>query len=237
MNPITRLFIYIIFSISILLSQSVNILLINLGIVLLIFIFKRSLLHLFWERMKSYLIYLPLSGLLFFIISTQISSKSVSIISIEILMATIRLLAMISLMTFYIIEANSQNILIAIRSIWFSSGLNIYWIDKFILFFEMTIRFFPSIHENWNQTEKSQKALSMKKHNSLKNKVFYTAKFIPDFILLNLKKTDVIIENMSMRGLGTEKRRSIYPYLKFKVIDFFLCLIVSASIVMVHKFA
>ena len=236
MNPITRLFIYIIFSISILISKSVNILLINLGIVFLLFIFKRSLSHLFWERIKSYLIYLPLSGLLFFIISTQISSKSISTISIDILMATIRLLAMISLMTFYIIEAKSQNILIAIRSIWFSSGLNIYWIDKFILFIEMTIRFFPSIHENWNQTEKSQKALSIKKRNSLKDKVFYTAKFIPDFIILNLKKTDVIIENMSMRGLGTEKRRSIYPYLKFKVIDIFLCLIVLMSIIMVHNF-
>ncbi len=151
-------------------------------------------------------------------------------------MATIRLMAMISLMTFYIIEAKSQNILIAIRSIWFSSGLNIHWIDKFILFFEMTIRFFPSIHENWNQTERSQKALSIKKGSSLKDKVFYTAKFIPDFILLNLKKTDVIIENMSMRGLGTEKRRSIYPYLKFKAIDVFLCLIVLTSIIMVHKF-
>ncbi len=236
MNPITRLFIYIIFSISILISKSVNILLINLGIVFLLFIFKRSLSHLFWERIKSYLIYLPLSGLLFFIISTQISSKSISTISIDILMATIRLLAMISLMTFYIIEAKSQNILIAIRSIWFSSGLNIYWIDKLILFFELTIRFFPSIHENWNQTEKSQKALSIKKRNSLKDKVFYTAKFIPDFIILNLKKTDVIIENMSMRGLGTEKRRSIYPYLKFKVIDIFLCLIVLMSIIMVHNF-
>ena len=236
MNPIARLFIYILLSISILISQRVSILLLNLGIVFLIFIFKRSSLHLFLERIKPYLIYLPLSGFLFFIISSQISSKSISIIFIDILMATIRLTAMISLMTFYIIEAKSQNILIAIRSIWFSSGLNIHWIDKFILFFEMTIRFFPSIHENWNQTERSQKALSIKKGSSLKDKVFYTAKFIPDFILLNLKKTDVIIENMSMRGLGTEKRRSIYPYLKFKAIDVFLCLIVLTSIIMVHKF-
>ena len=236
MNPIARLFIYILFSISILISKSVNILSINVSIVFLIFIFKRSSLHLFWERIKPYLIYLPLSGFLFFIISTHISSKSISIIFIDILMATIRLMAMISLMTFYIIEAKSQHILIAIRSIWFSSGLNIHWIDKFILFFEMTIRFFPSIHENWNQTEKSQKALSIKKRSSLKDKVFYTAKFIPDFILLNLKKTDVIIENMLMRGLGTEKRRSIYPYLKFKVIDIFLCLIVLTSIIMVHNF-
>ena len=236
MNPITRLFIYILFSFSILISQGVNILLINLSIVSLIFVFKRSLLHLFWERIKSYLIYLPLSGLLFLIISIQISSKSISIITVDIFLATIRLLAMISLMTFYVIEAKSQNMLIAIRSIWFSSGLNIYWIDKFILFFEMTIRFFPSIHENWNQTEKSQKALSIKRRSSLKDKVFYTAKFIPDFILLNLKKTDVIIENMSMRGLGTEKRRSIYPYLKLKVIDIFLCLIVLTSIIVVHNF-
>ena len=58
-----------------------------------------------------------------FIISTQISSKSISIIFIDILMATIRLMAMISIMTFYIIEHKSQNLLIAIRSIWFSSGL------------------------------------------------------------------------------------------------------------------
>ena len=79
-----------------------------------------------------------------FIISTQISSKSISIIFIDILMATIRLMAMISIMTFYIIDAKSQNILIAIRSILFSSGLNIYWIDKFILFFEMTISFFQA---------------------------------------------------------------------------------------------
>ena len=236
MNPITRLFIYIIFSISILLSKSGNILLINVIVVFFVFILKRSLLSQFWKSIKPYMIYLPLSGVLFFIISIQISTKSIPIIFIDVLMATTRLLAMISIMTFYIIETKSQSILIAIRSIWFSSGLNIYWIDKFILFFEMTIRFFPSIHENWNQTEKSQKALSIKRRSSLKDKVFYTAKFIPDFILLNLKKTDVIIENMSMRGLGTEKRRSIYPYLKFKVIDFFLCLIVLTSIIMVHNF-
>ena len=183
------------------------------------------------------MIYLPISGVLFFIISIQISTKSIPIIFIDILMATTRLLAMISIMTFYIIETKSQNILIAIRSIWFSSGLNIHWIDKSILFFEMTMRFFPSIQENWIQTQRSQKALSIEKHNSIKDKVFYSAKFIPDFILLNLKKTDVIIENMSMRGLGTEKRRSIYPYLKFKVIDFFLCLIILTSIIVVHNFA
>ena len=237
MNPIARLFIYILFSISILISQSVNILLINVIVVFFVFILKRSLLVQFWKSIKPYMIYLPLSGVLFFIISIQISTKSIPIIFIDVLLATTRLLAMISIMTFYIIETKSQKILIAIRSIWFSSGLNIHWVDKSILFFEMTMRFFPSIQENWVQIQRSQKALSIEKQNSIKDKVFYAAKFIPDFIILNLKRTDFIIENLLMRGFGTEARRSIYPYLKFKIIDMAICLIVLTSIIMVHNFA
>ena len=235
MNPITRLFIYIIFSISILLSQSGKILLINVAIVFLVLLIKKSLLGQFWKRIKPYWIYLPLSGVLFFIISTQISTKSIPIIFMDVLMATIRLLAMISLMTLYIIETKSQNIMIAIRSIWFSSGLNIHWVDKSILFFEMTMRFFPSIQENWIQTQRSQKALSIEKHNSIKDKVFYSAKFIPDFIILNLKRTDFIIANMLMRGFGTEARRSIYPYLKFKIVDIAIFLILPTIIIVIHN--
>jgi len=237
MNPITRLFIYIIFSISILLSKSEKILLINVIVVFFVFILKRTLLGQFWKSIKPYMIYLPISGVLFFIISIQISTKSIPIIFIDVLMATTRLLAMISIMTFYNIETKSQNLLIAIRSIWFSSGLNIHWVDKFILFFEMTMRFFPSIQENWIQIQRSQKALSIEKHNSIKDKVFYSAKFIPDFIILNLKRTDFIIANMLMRGFGTEARRSIYPYLKFKIIDIAICLILPIIITAIHNLA
>ena len=236
MNPITRLFIYIIFSISILLSKSLNVLSINVIVVFLVFMLKRSLFGQFWKSIKPYLIYLPLSGALFCIISIQISTKSLPIILIDVLMATIRIIATISIMIFYIIETKSQNILIAIRSVWFSSGLNIYWIDKSILFFEMTMRFFPSIQENWNQIQRSQKALSIERHNSIKDKVFYSAKFIPDFIVLNLKRTDTVIENMLLRGFGTEARRSIYPYLKFKIVDIVICLIVLTTITVIHNF-
>ena len=236
MNPITRLFIYIIFSISILLSESRNILLINVIVVFFVFVIKRSFLGQFWKSIKPYMIYLPLSGVLFFIISIQISTKTIPLIFVDVLMATTRLLAMISIMTFYIIENKSRNILIAIRSIWFSSGLSLHWIDKSILFFEMTMRFFPSIQENWIQTQRSQKALSIEKHNSIKDKVFYAAKFVPDFVVLNLKRTDFIIENMLMRGFGTEARRSIYPYLKFRIVDIAICLIVLTIITVIHTF-
>ena len=97
------------------------------------------------------------------------------------------------------------------------------------------MRFFPSIQENWIQIQRSQKALSIEKHNSIKDKVFYSAKFIPDFIILNLKRTDFIIANMLMRGFGTEARRSIYPYVKFKVVDIAICLIVLTSITVIHN--
>ena len=50
-------------------------------------------------------------------------------------------------------------------------------------------------------------------------RIINIAKFIPDFIILNLEKTDNIVNNMLMRGYGTTSPRSIYPHIKFRLYD------------------
>ena len=77
--------------------------------------------------------------------------------------ATVRLSMIISLMTLYAIDSKSRNIFIALRSIWFSTKSNSFWVDKMILFMEMTLRFFPLMQKDWNETQRSQKALSFVK--------------------------------------------------------------------------
>jgi len=139
-------------------------------------------------------------------------------------------------MSLYIIESKSQSILHAIRSLWFASGQNYYWIDRIVLFFEMTIRFFPSIEKDWNQTQRSQKALSLNIQTSRIKKIFKIAQAFPDFILLNLERTDKIVENMSMRGYGKNARRSIFPFLKFRIFDIVFCFFSLISIISIHYF-
>ena len=236
MNPISRLFIYILLSFSILISKNLSLLCIHFSVVLFIFLHKRVLWHEWWRNIRPYLIYLPFSGILFFIVSLMISSRPSSVLFIDMVFATMRLSLMVSLMSLYVIESKSLSILHAIRSLWFSSGLNYHWIDRIVLFFEMTIRFFPSMEEDWKQTQRSQRALSLDMQTSRINKIFKIAQAFPDFILLNLERTNKIVENISMRGYGKTARRSIFPFLKFRISDIAVCLFSLISIMGIHYF-
>ena len=236
MNPISRLFLYIIFSISILLSTNIYLLFGHIILVIIIFFHKRAFWSEWWRNIKPYIIYLPLSGILFFLISWIFLFKPISILFIDVLIATIRLFTMISLMNLYTIESRSHSLLISIRSIWFSSGLNMRWADRIVLFFEMTLRFFPSIQQDWNQTQRSQKALALNIQNTNMFKIINIAKFLPDFILLNLERTDNILDNMSMRGYGKKNRRSIFPFLEFTTFDIIICFLTPICIMGIHYF-
>ena len=236
MNPLTRLFIYLLFSFSILFSKQILIILAHIALLLIILLYKKELWSEWVKYTKPYYIYFPLSGILFLCISLVISQRSLELILVDVILATIRLSFTVSIMTLYMIESRSDDILLAIRGLWFSSGIQYRWLDRLLLFFEITMRFFPSIQEQWNITERSQKALTIKKPRSRIQRTINIAKFIPDFIILNLEKTDNIVHNMLMRGYGINSPRSIYPHIKFRLYD---CIIFAGLLVVtvgVHSF-
>ena len=236
MNPLSRLFFYILLSISILLSHKLTILAVHILLILLLVIYKRQ----FWKKWKRhtrpYWIYLPLSGIILFIISLFISEKPLNEILFDVVLATIRLSATVSIMTLYIIQSQSHDTLLAVRGVLFSSGMKYKWLDRLLLYFEITIRFFPSIKEQWSLTEKSQKALSIKLPKSKFKRIINVAKSIPDFIIINLKKTENIVQSMLMRGYGKKSRRSVYPHIKFKLFDSMISLATLFFVIGVHNF-
>ena len=236
MNPLTRLFIYLLFSFSILLSNDILIILAHVLLLLLMLLYKKELWSEWKKYTKPYWIYFPLSGILFFCISIVISQRALGVILVDVILATIRLSATVSIMTLYMIDSKSHDILLAIRGLWFSSGITYRWLDRILLFFEITIRFFPSIQEQWNFTEKSQKALAIKKPRSRFETIINIAKFIPDFIILNLEKTDNIVRNMLMRGYGINTPRSVYPHIKFRSFDYIIAAGLMVIVVGVHSF-
>ena len=203
---------------------------------LVFFVLKRALWLELWKSIKLYWIYIPLSGFIFILISFIISTRTISDIIVDVMFATVRLSMIISLMTLYVIDSKSQNIFIALRSMWYSTSSNSFWVDKMILFMEMTLRFFPLMQKDWNETQRSQKALSFVKNRTMKAQILNIAIFIPDFIIINLQRTENIIESMSMRGYGRYPRRSIYPFVELKPYDFFICSLVLVSMIGIHYY-
>ena len=236
MNPLTRLFLYLLFSFSTLLSNDALLLCLHIMAVLILLFYKKH--H--WEKLKIYTrpfwIYFPLTGVLFLSISFIVSSRPGPVILLDVFFATIRLCGLVSIMTLYLVESRSQDILLALRSLWYKSKINFQWFDKLLLFFEMSIRFFPSLQEQWRNIERSQKALSIYISKSNLKKVSLISHSIPDFILLNLEKTETITQGMVMRGYGGPFPRSVYPYIQFKSIDFVWVISITITIFGVHSF-
>ena len=236
MNPLTQLFLYLLFSFSILLSNDALLLCLHIMAVLILIFYKKH--H--WEEWKIYTrpfwIYFPLTGVLFLFISFIVSSRPGHVILLDVFFATIRLCGLVSIMTLYLVESRNQDILLALRSLWYKSKIKFQWFDKLLLFFEMSIRFFPSVQEQWRNIERSQKALSIYISKSNLKKVTLISHSIPDFILLNLEKTETITQGMVMRGYGEHFPRSVYPYIQFKSIDFVWTISITITVFGVHSF-
>lgn len=187
-------------------------------------------------HIRPFCFYLPISGIFFCLISIIISSRALEVIMVEVFIGTLRLLLMISIMTIYVIESQNQ-LLFAIRSLWYSSRFNIHLIDKLILFFELAIRFFPNIQYKWNQIQRSQNALSIKISKYSIESLVNIARFVPDFIILNLDNSNRVVDNMYMRGYGKTTRRSIYPFIKLHFYDMIIFTFVLIGLSGIHYFA
>ena len=223
------------FSVSVLLSMEIGILTLHILIAISLLIFERDQ-WLEWKiRTRPFWKYFPLTGLIFFVISFLVSDRSISTIIMDVTLATLRLIVMVSVMTIYTLKSSSQDVIIAFRSIWFKMNLNYRWIEDLLLFFDMTVRFFPTFKEEWRQLERSQKALSISISESYLKKVIQVAQFVPDFIILNLNKSESITRVMKMRGYGESIPRSVFPFIKFTFFDLTLVLLIPIILIGVHS--
>ena len=235
MNPIARLCLYMAFSVSVLLSMEIEILTLHVLAGVSLIIFERAHWHEWKNRTRPFWKYFPFTGLIFFTISFLVSDRPIPVIIYDVTLATIRLLVLVSVMTIYTLQTNSQDIITALRSMWFKMNLTWRWVEDLLLFFDMTIRFFPTFKEEWRQMERSQKALSISASESFTEKAMQVAQFIPDFIILNLNKAESITRVMEMRGYGKAIPRSVYPFVKFTFHDLTWGILFTSTLIGVHS--
>ncbi len=222
------------FSVSVLFSMEIGILTLHILIAISLLIFERDQWSEWKNRTRPFWKYFPLTGLIFFVISFLVSDRPISTIIMGVTLATLRLIVMVSVMTIYTLKSSSQDVITAFRSIWFKMNLNYRWVEDLLLFFDMTVRFFPTFKEEWRQLERSQKALSISISESYLKKVIQVAQFVPDFIILNLNKSESITRVMKMRGYGESIPRSVFPFIKFTFFDLTLVLLIPIILIGVH---
>ena len=113
-------------------------------------------------------------------------------------------------MSLYFESAGSPNFLLALRSIWFQTGLKWNWMENFFLFLDMTLRFYPSLQRDWITLSQSRESLGFNQNNNRWDKIKLAAQDLPILLVVNLRKSQDIALAMQLRGFGESFPRCVY---------------------------
>lgn len=219
MNPLTRFYIFFSFAISIFMSNNILLLSFHFLFISIFFLFKKGFFPLWKNEISKFWFFFPMSSLIFFAISFFSSNQSFIIILEKVFLSTFRYFLIISFMLIYYLKSKNDDLLLSIKNLFYKFSIASIRLNQAIIFFDLMIRFYPNIIKQWENMIRGQNALSDKPRIKYFKKIQIFAKNIPDFILINLWRTEKLSKSMKMRGYGIYFPMSSYPFTSLNIYD------------------
>ena len=177
--------------------------------------FKWTVILAVFFRIKPFILYFPLMLVLYLAVSWLFTDATIYKAMIEVGFAFLRIVLMISIMSLYFESVGSPNFLLALRSLWFQTGLKWNWMENFFLFLDMTLRFYPSLQRDWITVSQSRESLGFNQNNNRWGKIKQTVQDLPVLLVINLRKSQDIAMAMELRGFGKSFPRCVYNATSF----------------------
>jgi len=221
-NPIVTFIFFIGLAFSVILSSnwlSVGIFFI---IWLLLFLLNRAHIKNIIQQIKPFLLMFPILIFIYVIVTFVFTDSAWSEILTNAAFSIGKLFLLIIIMALYISISKDSDIVLALRSIW--SKLNIKWkiVDDIFIFFELTMRFYPTFQQDWQTINRSKKALGLNSKLTRWEQINSALANLSGLILQSYNKADNIANGMQQRGYGKQIPRGVAFPIPFKIADFLL---------------
>ena len=215
-HPLVRFIFFLAFSFSVLLADTLTLWAIYFGIFVVTTGFDRTVILAVFSRIKPFILYFPFMLILYLAVSVLFTDATIYQAMFEVGFAFLRIVLMISIMSLYFESVGSPNFLLALRSLWFQTGLKWNWIENFFLFLDMTLRFYPSLQRDWITAIQSRESLGFNQNkNKPWGKIKQAAQDLPVLLVINLRKSQDIAVAMQLRGFGKSLPRCVYNATSF----------------------
>ena len=214
-HPLVRFIFFLAFSFSVLLVDKLTLWVIYFGTFLVTTGFDRTVILAVFSRIKPFILYFPLMLVLYLAVSVLFTDATIYQAMFEVGFAFLRIVLMISIMSLYFESVGSPNFLLALRSLWFQTGLKSNWMENFFLFLDMTLRFYPSLQRDWATVNQSRESLGFNQNNNRWGKIKQAAQDLPVLLVINLRKSQDIAMAMELRGFGKSLPRCVYNATSF----------------------
>ena len=209
-HPLVRFIFFLAFSFSVLLADTLTLWAIYFGIFVVTTGFDRTVILAVFSSIKPFILYFPFMLILYLAVSVLFTDATIYQAMFEVGFAFLRIVLMISIMSLYFESVGSPNFLLALRSLWFQTGLKWNWMENFFLFLDMTLRFYPSLQRDWITLSQSRESLGFNQNNKRWDKIKLAAQDLPILLVVNLRKSQDIALAMQLRGFGESLPRCVY---------------------------
>ena len=154
LNPITKLWLFAGLVLSVLFSTYIQSWVVYTIIWIILIFLSNIKMILIYKFIKPYLIFLPIMSIFYIAFSFLLTPMSASEILIYAVIALLKLSLLICIMSLYFIISDPSNLLIAFRSIWSKTKFPIKYIEDFILYLSLVMRFYPMMQQEWKYKPK-----------------------------------------------------------------------------------
>ena len=213
-HPLVRFIFFLTFSFSVLFADTLTLWAIYFGIFVVTTGFDRTVILAVFSHIKPFIQFFPIMLVIYLAMSIFFTDATIYQAMVEVGFAFLRIVLMISIMSLYFESVGSPNFLLALRSIWFQTGLKWNWMENFFLFLDMTLRFYPSLQRDWITVSQSRESLGFNQNNRW-GKIKQAAQDLPVLLVINLRKSQDIAMAMELRGFGKSLPRCVYNATSF----------------------
>ena len=216
-HPLVRFIFFLTFSFSVLFADTLTLWAIYFGIFVVTTGFDRTVILAVFSRIKPFIQFFPIMLVIYLAMSIFFTDATIYQAMVEVGFAFLRIVLMISIMSLYFGSLGSPNFLLELRSIWFQTGLKWNWMEKFFLFLDMTLRFYPSLQRDWITAIQSRESLGFNQNKNSWGKIKQAAQDLPGLLVINLQKSQDIAMAMELRGFGKSLPRCVYNATSFTI--------------------
>ena len=235
-NPIVTALFYFGFAFSTILTDTWNGLMIYLIICIILIILNIDNIKSVFKQVKPFFIFFPIMIIVYLFISFIFTNSTLTMIFIEAGFTISKLLLLVIVMAIYIEISKKQNLILAVRSIWSKLNLKWKWVEDLFMFFELTLRFYPTFQREWQSINRSKKALGLSTSISKWGHIRSVTNDLPGMILQSYRRAENTAIVMQQRGYGNQIPRGVANPILFKISDAVLILIIISGYTLLNQY-
>ncbi len=214
-NPNPIVILYIVFGIVFVFMTAESSLMLAGSLVVFIFYLllnRPAMRNKVFNRMKPFMVYIPMMGGLYYLISFLLTDSSHLEILSNTIFSVVKLGLMVGVMSVYLEYSGIITTLDAFRSLWTKTRLPWKAMDNMFLYCELVLRFFPTMRTEWTSMINSRKALGLSNGNQKGKSYRLFIKYLPGIVIQSYRKSEDVADVMIRRGYGKQIPRGMaYP--------------------------